>query len=66
MGISDKEEEGWYNIKQVTIEVTEEMSGETKKQWNEECYDECSEATIEQNAARQTKINRYKRLNKEE
>jgi len=32
MGISDKEEEGWYNIKQVTIEVTEEMSGETKKQ----------------------------------
>jgi len=36
----------WYNIKQVVIEVNDEMSGE-KKQRNEECYDdERSEAII--------------------
>jgi len=40
MGISDKVEEEWYNIKE-----TEEMSGEKEKQRNEENYDdECSGA----------------------
>jgi len=43
------------------------MSDEKKKKRNEKCYDdEYSEATIKQNAARQTKTNTHKRLNKEQ